>query len=705
MASLDEKWEAVDNFKSIVVDRERDVVRVTKELYDLHSNREQLRGVTSSCNYRLTIPFAPHLFGSGKTTFARTYLELVQRFGETFLSKFASDPSRRAFLENLKKASLLYVDLKELEPTVPIEFFRNLKWAVYYLLYRSACNQMGLPFMKPDEAYRHIPPYPSFLIAELRKTLGIPSDQYLLLAIDEVGVFDTKATFFELEKNDKGVVRPYNDFFGIISQLCKEPDLFFIVVGKSKGLSINNDVAFGLSRVILHFISLSPLDASSIVEFLQKSLLETPTQVPVCNVLCSSSFSVNELADSLLECTGGVPGLLTRLVNMLLNYVVMRNKPFISKEECLTCMNDYDFRRICAEPFVERILNLDEDRRSVFDLLLMMALYRIPSKVDDRLTSESFLYDAVTEMGLYRYPIDENTFQVLIPKVFVVIFKNDPSISSLEKILLGSLDVEPVDCFFYSKCRVFEGIVALRLVLMLSSKNRNELRDLLCQLSPIWKQMKLPISTISPIHYIKSVVSSRETRSESNKSRRTFANTEWNKIIRETLYLETIYIPLDATSHSPDIIFQLQSPVEPKVLTVGVACKGRWKSEGIGWSDIIDEAKKFLDPVYDQVLSSAMDYHHCMLIIVSTKLSLNVSNELGNQSRCYSSGMFIGNDSFKVPDNCELVILCERDVQMLIDDEILNGLERAFHVSHNPTFWDFGLDLLDRIRNSFLSWQ
>ncbi|GJD12473.1 hypothetical protein Gasu2_65540 [Galdieria sulphuraria] len=704
MASLDEKWEAVDKFEPVVVDRERDVVRVTKELYDLHSSREQLRGVTSSCNYRLTIPFAPHLFGSGKTTFARTYLELVQRFGETSLSTFASDPLSRTFLEKLKRASLLYVDLKELEPTVPIEFFRNLKWAVYYLLYRSACNQMGLPFMKPDEAYRHIPPYPSFLIPELRKTLGIPSDQYLLLAIDEVGVFDTKATLFELEKNDKGVVRPYNDFFGIISQLCKEPDLFFIVVGKSKGLSIKNYVS-SVSKVILHFISLSPLDASSIVEFLEKSLLKTPTQVPVCNVLCSSSFSVNELADSLLECTGGVPGLLTRAVNMLLNYIIPRNQPFISKEECLTCMNDYDFRRICAEPFVERILNLDEDRRSVFDLLLMMALYRIPSKVDDRLTSESFLYDAVTEMGLYRYPIDENTFQVLIPKVFVVIFKNDPSISSLEKILLGSLDVEPVDCFFYSKCRVFEGIVALRLVLMLSSKNRNELRELLCQMSPIWKQMKLPISTISPIHYIKSVVSSRETRNESNKSRRTFASTEWNKIIRETLYLETVYIPVDATSHSPDIIFKLQSPVEPKVLTVGVACKGRWKSEGIGWSDIIDEAKKFLDPVYDQVLSSAMDYHHCMLIIVSTKLALNVSNELGNQSSCYSSGMFIGNDSFKVPDNCELVILCERDVQMLIDDEILNGLERAFGVSHNPTFWDFGLDLLDRIRNSFLSWQ
>ncbi|EME26167.1 archaeal ATPase, partial [Galdieria sulphuraria] len=458
MASLDEKWKAVDKFKSVVVDRERDVFFVTEELYYLHSGREQLRGVTSSCDYRLTIPFAPHLFGSGKTT----------------LPEPIWNPSRRTFLEKLKRASLLSADLKELEPTDPKE--RNLEWAVYYLLIKAACSQVGAEIFRKKEAFEMVDMEPSNLVPLLRDILRIPSDQYLLLAFDEVGVLDTNGILFELEKNDKGVIRPYNDFFGIISQLCKEPDLFFIVVGKSKGLSIKNDVS-SVSKVILHFIFLSPLDASSIVEFLEKSLLETPTQVPVCDVLCSSSFSVNELADSLLECTGGVPGLLTRAVNMLLNYIIARNQPFISKEECLTCMNDYDFRRICAEPFVERILNLDEDRRSVFDLLLMMALYRIPSKVDDRLTSESFLYDAVTEMGLYRYPIDENTFQVLIPKVFVGIFKKDPSVSSLEKILLGSLDVEPVDCFFYSKCRVFEGIVALRLVLMLSSKNRNELRE------------------------------------------------------------------------------------------------------------------------------------------------------------------------------------------------------------------------------------
>ncbi|GJD09423.1 hypothetical protein Gasu2_36790 [Galdieria sulphuraria] len=381
MASLDEKWKAVDNFESIVVDRERDVFRVTEELYDLHKGRKQLRDVTSSCNYRLTIPFAPHLFGSGKTTFARTYLELVQRFGETFLSTFASDPSRRTFLEKLKRASLLYADLKELEPTDPKE--RNLEWAVYYLLIKAACSQVGAEILRKKEAFEMVDMEPSNLVRLLRDILRIPSDQYLLLAFDEVGVLDESLDEFHFKRTHDGRVRPYNDFFGIISQLCKEPDLFFIVVGKSKGLSIKNYVAFGLSRVILHFIPLSPLDASSIVEFLEKTLLKTPTHEPVCNVLCSSSFSVNELADSLLELTGSVPGLLVRAISYLLLYKSSNNNFLLSKETFLIIMNSFLVTNYCVAPFLPRLISLSEQRKRLLRMLTLLSLYRIRFDFDE----------------------------------------------------------------------------------------------------------------------------------------------------------------------------------------------------------------------------------------------------------------------------------------------------------------------------------
>ncbi|GJQ09299.1 hypothetical protein GpartN1_g1090.t1 [Galdieria partita] len=699
--SLGEKWRAYSFVQFAVVDREEDVYRVTEQLYDLENNRNELRAETSSPFYRATVPFAPHLFGSGKTTFCLSYLELVQRFRETSLSSFASDASRKEFLDKLREAFLLYVDFTELKPIDPKE--KSLEWAVHYLLFKSACLKSGQGEPDLDECFKVFKLRTDVLIKKIREVLNMRPDQCLLVAFDEVGTLDESYGDFDFERTQDGKVFPYNDFFGIIRGLCKEDNVFFIVVGKSKGLSIKNYTS-SVSKVLLHFISLSPLNSSSIVEFLEKSHLEEQTQSRVCDILCSPSFSVNELAEALLECTGGVPGLLTRAVNMLLNYVQTRGQPFRLKKDCLSCMNEDGFRTVCSEPFVTRISTLDEDRRSVLDMLLMMALYRIPFKADDELNSGSYLFDAVTEMGFYRYPIDDNTFQVLFPKVFIINLNNASSFSLLEKILLGSLNMEPVDCFFSSKCRVFEGIVATRLVLILSSKVRNEFRELLGRLSAIWKDMKLPIHGPSPVDYMMSV-SRGEARSESNKKRKTYGNNEWERIFHAALCFDRVSIPVEANSYSPDIMFKLQSPVKLKFLMVGVAFKGLRKSEGIGWSDIIEEAKKFLYPVFNEFLSQALECYHCMLIIVSTKLALNVASELGNQSRCYTSGMRIGGNSFTIPPNCELVILCERDVEMLIDREVLNGLERAFSTSDNPSFGDLGFNLLRRARGSFLSLQ
>ncbi|GJQ09907.1 hypothetical protein GpartN1_g1698.t1 [Galdieria partita] len=696
-----DKWVPRDTFEPVVVGREEDAYLVTEELYELHNNRKQLKGQLSSTYYRLTIPFAPHMFGSGKTTFCINYLELLRRLSETSLSSFASDSSKKAFLDKLKDSAFLYVDLRELERTNPEK--RSLKWALFYLLYQSACRRSGFEEPDPEECFEVFKLRTDMLIEKIREVLNMRTDQFLLVVFDEVGALDESYDEFDFERTQDGDVFPYNDFFEIVRELCNENNLFVIVVGKSEGLRIKNSVAFG-PRVLLHFISLSPLRSSNLIEFLEKSHLKGQVQSRVCDILCSSSFSVNELSEALLECTGGVPGLLTRAVNMLLNFVQTRGQPFMLKDECLSCMNEDGFQRICAEPFIQYISTSDEDKKTEFGILLMMALFHIPFKVYDALNSESYLFDAVNEMGLYRYPIDQDTFQVLIPKVFVGNFEHLSSLSLLEKILLGSLKLEPVDCFFSSKCRVFEGIVAIRLILMLSSKVRNEFRELLCQLSAIFKEMKLPIREPLPLDYMRSVGVS-ESRSESNKKRKTYGSNEWNKIIQEALYFDRVYIPVDTNSHSPDIILKLQSPVDSKVLIVGVACKGRWNSERIGWSDIIEEAEKFLVPISNQVLSNAPDRNHCMLIVVGTKLSFNVANELGDQSRCFSSGMSIESESFTIPSNCELVILCERDVEMLIDKEVLNGLEKAFSSTDRPFLKNFGLDLLKRVRHSFLSWQ
>eukprot|EP00871_Galdieria_phlegrea_P002398 jgi/Galph1/3159/GphlegSOOS_G1786.1 len=85
-----------------------------------------------------------------------------------------------------------------------------------------------------------------------------------------------------------------------------------------------------------------------------------------------------------------------------------------------------------------------------------------------------------------------------------------------------------------------------------------------------------------------------------------------------------------------------------------------------------------------------------MLIVVGTKLSSTIARELNYESRCYSSGSLIG-DTFKIPPNCELVILSQKDVEMFIGKEILTGLGRAFARTDKPTLDLIGTDFMQQI--------
>eukprot|EP00871_Galdieria_phlegrea_P002142 jgi/Galph1/2929/GphlegSOOS_G1643.1 len=92
---------------------------------------------------------------------------------------------------------------------------------------------------------------------------------------------------------------------------------------------------------------------------------------------------------------------------------------------------------------------------------------------------------------------------------------------------------------------------------------------------------------------------------------------------------------------------------------------------------------------------------HCILIIIGTKLSSAVTTELNDESRCYSSGSLI-DDTFKIPPNCEFVILSENDLEMFIEKEILTGLGSAFARTDKPTLDLIGTDFMQQICRCFM---
>ncbi|KAK4522637.1 hypothetical protein GAYE_PCTG14G0527 [Galdieria yellowstonensis] len=175
---------------------------------------------------------------------------------------------------------------------------------------------------------------------------------------------------------------------------------------------------------------------------------------------------------------------------------------------------------------------------------------------------------------------------------------------------------------------------------------------------------------------------SEEQEGPSGK-RTTFGPNEWERIVAEELPYNKIYIPMHATSNGPDILFKLREHTNNETLLVGIACKGRWSSRGLGGDDILDEIEKFMIPVSEQVLSKNQNIH-CMLIILSTKLAYNVAAELNQSSRCYTPGNKLP-PGIDIPERCELVILCEEDVENFIGKSILLGLREAFTLTDNPS--------------------
>eukprot|EP00871_Galdieria_phlegrea_P005219 jgi/Galph1/5699/GphlegSOOS_G4353.1 len=84
-----------------------------------------------------------------KRVFLKSYLDLVWQLGEYALHFSGGDDSEKIFWESLNQASLIYVDLKKLQPREPRK--RNFRWAVDYLIIEAACSKAGIPMLSPKE--------------------------------------------------------------------------------------------------------------------------------------------------------------------------------------------------------------------------------------------------------------------------------------------------------------------------------------------------------------------------------------------------------------------------------------------------------------------------------------------------------------------------------------------------------------------------
>eukprot|EP00871_Galdieria_phlegrea_P003945 jgi/Galph1/4551/GphlegSOOS_G3206.1 len=593
-----------------------------------HEHNRKHLSTGKDSTYRVTIPFATHLFGCGKSAFVKKYLKLLRHFGDRSLEYSSVDPSRKSFLENLKNAAFLYVTLEELEPMIPFEEERNFKRAVHYFLIKTAYTQMGLAEPDPDECFEELKLGSDALHKKIRTLLNIPKEQFLLISFDEVGALEGKTDRFDFDMHPVAGIRPYIEFFGIIRELCKQENLFFIVAGRSRGSSIQNHVC-SVSSVVLKLIPLAPLEKENIVEHLEKSsIVAAPNSPKVSDIVCNEKFSTSELAEVLLEFTGGVPGFLVRAVNMLLQVAKSQPNFSFSKEVCWSIMNYPDAPEHCVAPFLPRFVSLSARKRRVMEMLLLFSLYRIRFRSHEEMNVGS--NHTVPLLDYFEEKNGNTSYEVWIPKLLVKYMEGQFTSEPLAKLLFKTLFAQPVDLLLESKCRVL-GVYCFS----------------------IWTRMQLYTSSISTAYYMKSI---HHTEARPGRERSTCGNNEWERIVRNKLEFEK------------KIIFHASLLCIVQIYCS--SCMERQSSDGIECSQILEEGSMFLQLIYKQILSSHPTVHSF----------LNIPN-----NRCYFSGDRKGD--FVASDSYELVILSKR----FLGKYIFASLKGRYKSTGNSHWEDAGI--------------
>ena len=339
-------------------------------------------GINAGAGDKIKYPLLESLFGMGKTTFAKKYLALVERFVLQLKKEVNSEEPGKVptehprvifrFRSEMRRILQLKEPENDSEESVSEEDVTFLGGFLSELhdartLYLD-CSTVNLADSKNRDANLVM-----LLTTALKKQWKLDIDRnkdFILILMDLVEepvfiIFDEIGSTFVSAGNTQEEQRMI--FFDFVSKYCtalsKISRVYYLLCGRAPflydvGIRPENTTAeLQSSPGDFSRISLSPINKDSILEILQKTIVgETSLEVTLHNRY-KDKLNINEIVEELYAKTGGHPRtILTR---------VKEADPLNDRFEAKELINDV---RVALSKYREGIRKLFEKRSEVIDL-------------------------------------------------------------------------------------------------------------------------------------------------------------------------------------------------------------------------------------------------------------------------------------------------------------------------------------------------
>ncbi|KAK4528811.1 hypothetical protein GAYE_SCF65G6758 [Galdieria yellowstonensis] len=638
----------------------RPLVNRRAAVYQIISNFNSSYAPSNSSSYdvRPSVCFAPHMYGSGKTTLGKHFREFVllnRQVLEKYIIGFPGiagsgvSAGERAVEALLNETLYVNVDLRDFPRFDGEDFKPTLiktisEKAVGSLPNESELLAKVLENRKDPEKW-------------LKSLFQVTNKRYLFLFIDEIGLLPS-CKFYQFPDLDpqRNPRKPnvYCLFFRVLSSLLIQRFVNCYLAGRSDAIITKQEDAIS-SRVNLDFVRLDPFSEDSTKLFIQG--MKISTGGTALQLLFPKHPEGHDwFFKQVYNYTEGVPLYVRHVMQVLVNTCIHNKLYNLTEDEMYARIEEISSYVV----YSTTPMNMNPNTLKVFSALLLSCILEYEFQVFETVygglvlgESSQYVLDIANNFGFYyeycpnkgpgQVDVTQQRIKLVFPKIVFKAIKEEyrdyPLMRYLDFLFPLNVPAESRSSLGFRFEVIFAAILYVRCCLSrrlgeLSIFHQSFVEDV------VWEIEKCRVRTVPSFH--------SELKTSYSAKEQSYSLNAWKEFYDKFLSEDGVFLPNRPNSNGPDILVRVSVPIDDdssssdesgssltemlmdtsskkrRVYLIGIALK-YYHSSRVSVGMIKEEVDKFLVPVSSQLDLEENDIWAIQLV-VSTSYNNEVSS-------------------------------------------------------------------------------